>query len=1203
MTFEEILAQVWEQLQREGRVAYRILKRRFALSADDLEDLKADLIDAKRVAVDEDGKVLLWVGEAKEDEKAERAEGKKERDAGPRTPDSGLSSGERRQLTVMFCDLVGSTALSEQLDPEELREVVRGYQQVSAEVIGRFEGHIAQYLGDGLLVYFGYPTAHEDDAQRAVRAGLEIITVLQQWVPLPYRALINQGSTEGQAQSRARRQAADISLPHGRGSDLFLPHRLQVRIGIHTGPVVVGEMGGGGKREQLALGETPNIAARMQGIAEPNTVVISAATQRLVEGLFECQDLGPQTLKGISIPLSVYRVVKEGTAQSRFEVAVGRGLTPLVGREEELGLLRRRWAQAKEGAGQIALLTGEAGIGKSRLVQELKEQVTIEGATRIEFRCSPYHQNSAFYPLIEHLQRLLQFAPHDTSQVKLTKLQEALAAYHFPQADTLPLLASLLSLPHPEGAPPLTLSPQKQKQKTQEALVAWIVEEAEQAAVFCTWEDLHWADPSTLELLALYLEQIPTTQIFTILTCRPEFIPPWRPHSHITQLTLSRLGRQQVESMVERVTRGKALPAAVLQQIVAKTDGVPLFVEELTKMVLESGLLREGNGHYVGAHGSAPIPPLAIPSTLQDSLMARLDRLATVREVVQLGATLGREFTYELLQAVSLVDEVTLQKGLTQLVEAEFLYQRGLPPQAKYIFKHALIQDAAYQSLLKSKRQQLHRQIAQVLEEQFPETTETQPELLAHHYTEASLIAQAIPYWQRAGERAVQGSASAEAISHLTKGLELLKVLPETLERNEQELSLQITLGSALMAVKGLASPETERTYNRARELCQQVGETLQLFPVLYGLCGSYTNRAELLTARELGEQLLSLAWNIQDPSPLVAAHLALGQTLFWLGEFALALEHAERSIALYNPQQHRSHAFLYGQDSGVTCLLMAAAALWNLGYPDQARKRIREALTLAQELSHSYSLALALFYAGLLHQFRQEGPATQERVGAVMALCSEEGFPFLSTRATILRGWVLATQGETEEGIVHIRRGMAALRIIGVEFGQSHFLALLAEAYGKGKQTKEGLTVLAEALDFVSQTEERFYEAELYRLKGQLTLQKLSAASGQLSEKSRVSIAYHDGTVAEAGTVGGARPTGEGEAEACFLKALDIARKQQAKSLELRAATSLARLWQQQGKQAAARQLLAEIYGWFTEGFDTKDLQEAKALLEELGQ
>ncbi len=1074
---------------------------------------------------------------------------------------------ERRQLTVMFCDLVGSTALSAQLDPEELREVVRAYQETCTGVIQRYEGHIAQHLGDGLLVYFGYPAAHEDDAQRAVRAGLEIVEKIRTLVAPSFASVAEENRA-----ATVRERPTDRLLTRAALSPLH------VRIGIHTGLVVVGEIGSSDKREILALGETPNIAARLQGLAEPDTVVLSAATHRLVAGLFECQDLGPQILKGISTPMSVYRVVGESGAQSRFEVAVGVGLTPLIGREHEVGLLEERWKQAKTGEGQVVLLSGEAGIGKSRLVQTLKEQVIAEGATRIEFRCSPYHQNSAFYPIIEHLQRLLQFAPHDTPQAKLAKLQQALAQYRFPQADTLPLLASLLSLPQPEGAPPITLSPQKQKQKTQEALVAWLVEEAEKAAVYCAWEDLHWADPSTLELLAFFLDQVPTTRLLAVLTFRPDFTPPWGPRSYLSQLTLSRLGRQQVEAMVEKVTGGKALPSEVLQQIVSKTDGVPLFVEELTKMVMESVESIESI-ESVGSHNRTSLQALAIPATLHDSLMARLDRLGSVKEVAQLGATLGREFSYELLHAVSPLGEGALQQGLRQLVEAEIVYQRGLPPQATYLFKHALIQDAAYQSLLKSTRQQYHQQIAQVLEERFAETKETQPEMLAHHYTEAGLVTQAISYWQKAGQRAIQRSASAEAISHLTKGLDLLKTLPDTLQRAQQELTLQIALGGPLMAAKGYTASEVETTYTRARELCQQVGETPQLFFVLRGLEALYLVRGQLQRAHKLGEQLLTLAQRQHDPVLLIGAHMTLGGVFFFLGEFAPARRHLEQGMAFYDPEQYRSLAWP-GAHPAVQCLFYEALALWLLGYPDRALKRSHEALALAQDLSHPFSLAAALNFAAHLHQFRREWQAAQERVETLIVLSNDQGFPSTVAVGTIVRGQALAEEGRGEEGIAQIRQGLAALQAKGAEAGRPLYLAMLAEAYGKVGQAKEGLSALSEALTLVNKTEERYYEAELYRLKGELSLQSRQVKASQ--NKSEVT-------------------NPQTEAEVCFLKALEIARRQQAKSLELRAVMSLSRLWQQQGKKEGARQMLTEIYEWFTEGFDTRDLQEAKALLDEL--
>jgi predicted ATPase/class 3 adenylate cyclase len=1041
-------------------------------------------------------------------------------------------------LTVLFCDLVGSTALSARLDPEELREVVRTYHRVSAEAIDHFEGHIAQHLGDGLLVYFGYPTAHEDDAQRAVRAGLGIVAAIQQ-APL---------------------------LQH---------HGVQVRLGIHTGHVVVGEVGSGGRREELALGDTPNIAARLQGLAEPDTLLISAATQRLIIGLFDCQDLGRQGVKGVSAPLQVYRILSESSAQSRLEADVSTGkLTPLVGRANEVGLILERWAAAQAGDGQVVLLNGEPGIGKSRLVQEVKERVVQQKATCLEFRCSPYSQNSAFSPVLAHLQRVLHFERDDMPQGKLTKLQQTLTHYHFPQADTLSLLAALLSLPHPEGTPPLTLSPQKQKQKTQEALVAWLVEEAERHPVYCVWEDLHWADPSTLELLGLLLDQIPTTRLLVLLTARPEFTPPWSSRTHLTPLTLARLPRTQAANMIDKVTGGKPLPAEVQQQIVNKTDGVPLFVEELTKMVLESGLLREANGQY---ELTGPLPPLAIPTTLQDSLMARLDRLATVKEVAQLGATLGREFSYELIHAVAPGDEGSLQQALAKLVDAEVLYQRGVPPQSRYIFKHALIQDAAYQSLLKSRRQQYHQQVAHVLEERFTETRETQPELLAHHYTEANLIEQAIAYWQQAGQKAAVRSAYAEAISHLSSALVLLKTLPDTPERMQHELTLQLALGPPLIATKSWAAPEVEHAYTRARELCRQVGEIPQLFSVLVGLEGFYLMRAEVQTAHELNLQILGLAQRVQDPALLLEAHHELGATLFYLGELAAAQTHWEQCLALYDLPQHRSHVLLYaGHDPGVCCLSHHAWALWLRGYPGQAVRRVQEALTLArEELSHPQSLALALLVAVVLDQCCQEGPVVHERAAALSALSTEHGFTWVAAMGTILQGGELAAQGQEAEGVAHLYKGLAAYRATGAELWRPYFLARLAEVQGRTGQAEEGLSVLAEALAAVDSTEERFYEAELYRLRGELTLAQSSVQSLASSVQK--------------------------EAEECFWKAVEIARKQQAKSLELRAVMSLARLWQQQGKKAEARQMLAEIYNWFTEGFDTKDLKEAKALLDSL--
>jgi class 3 adenylate cyclase/predicted ATPase len=1141
MTFDEVLAHVIEALQREGRVSYRALQRRFDLDDAYLDDVKVELIEAKQLAHDENGRILVWAQQATPTALPTSPEGplgslptaQTRQEASPSVAPSAPEA-ERRQLTVLFCDLADSTRLARQLDPEDLREVIRTYQATCVAVIQRFAGHVAQYLGDGLLVYFGYPQAHEDDAQRAVRTGLGILEAMG----TPSTCLLRDTSVH-----------------------------LVVRIGIHTGLVVVGEMGSGGRHEHLALGDTPNLAARLQDLAAPDTVVISAATAHLVQGYFTCQDHGAQELKGLDAPVHVYQVLGESAAQSRLDVAGVIGLTPLVGREAEVTLLRERWAQSTDGLGQVVVLSGEAGIGKSRLVHVLTEQVVDEHTLRLTLRCSPYHTNSAFYPVIEHLQRVLHWHRDTPLEAKLTTLEQAIQMARLPLAEVVLLVAALLSLPVPERYPPLTLSPQRQKQKTQEALVAWLLAEAAQQPVLAIWEDLHWADPSTLELLGLLLDQVPTTRLLMVLTCRPEFRPPWTPHSYVTTLTLSRLTRQQIEEMVLRVTGGKPLPTEVVRQIVAKTDGIPLFVEELVKTILDANWVREDAGRYVL---TGPLPPLAIPTTLQDALMARLDRLATVKEVAQLGAVLGRKFAYEVLRAVAPLDEATLQHGLAQLVEAELLYQRGLLPQATYLFKHALIQDVAYQSLLKSTRQQYHQRIAQVLEAQFPDTVMSQPELLAHHYTEACLLAQAVLYWQQAGQRALQGSAYVEAVAHLTQGLAVLTPLPETPARRQQELDLQVALGTALRVTKGNAAPEVERAYGRARELCAQLSDTPQLFPVLRGLMQYYLNRGDLQTATPLGEQLLRLAQAQPDPALRLLAHYQLGNALSWRGEPAVARTHLTQALALYDPQAHRALAVRYGTDLGVVSHSVLARALWPLGFPDQALQHSQAARTLAEEVAHPFSLTQALVYAAIVHQCRREALAVHAQAAAALTLAAAQGFAQRVAWSTVLHGWALATQGQGEAGLAEIRQGLAAELATGATLWQPYFLGLLAEASGAGGHPEEGLHALAEALAVMDDTGLRYYAAELYRLQGALLLQQAVPDAAQ--------------------------------AEACFHQALALARQQQARSWALRAAMSLARLWQSQGKRQEASDLLAPVYAWFTEGFDTADLQEAKALLEELG-
>ncbi|MBI4228214.1 MAG: AAA family ATPase, partial [Deltaproteobacteria bacterium] len=701
--------------------------------------------------------------------------------------DKAAHEAERRQMTVMFCDLVGSTSLSEQLDPEDLRDVVRSYQETCAEVIDKHDGYIAQYLGDGLLVYFGFPLAHEDDAQRAVRAGLEIVGAMDF------------------ANSARPTTSTMHKLPL---DNTQLQQFLQVRIGIHTGPVVVGEIGRGEKREQLALGDTLNFASRLQNSAEPNTVVISSATYRLTEGLFECRDLGLHTLKGVSAPVQMYRILGESAIRSRFEVAIAKGLTPLVGREQEVKLLLERWEQAKEGKGQAVLVSGEAGIGKSRLIQVLKERVAGDTHVRIESRCSPFYQNSALYPIIDYLQRYL-FRREDTVEERLDKLESVLleSRCNVTPKEMVPLFASLLSIPLPDRYPTLSLSPKRYKQKLFESLLDWLLNEAEKQPIIRIFEDIQWADPSTLEYLSLLIDNVQAAPVYILITFRPDFKSPWTMKSHITSITLNRLTRRNVEAMIEKLADGKSLPEEIVKQIVTKTDGIPLFVEELTKMLLESGLLSERKHAFIL---KKPLPALDIPATLNDSLMSRLDRLGDVKELIQLCATLGKEFTYELVKAVSFMNDNTLQKRLNRLVEAELIFQKGLPPNSRYFFKHTLIQDAAYNSLLKSKRQNYHNLIAKTLESRFPDFTEKQPELIAYHLTHAGSREQAIAYWHKAGLKAVERSAHLEAVEHLKKGLQLLSELPGKLELTHQELELLTTLGGALRVTKGFAAPEVE---------------------------------------------------------------------------------------------------------------------------------------------------------------------------------------------------------------------------------------------------------------------------------------------------------------------------------------------------------------------------------------------------------
>ncbi|HJR22546.1 MAG TPA: AAA family ATPase [Dongiaceae bacterium] len=1037
-------------------------------------------------------------------------------------------AAERRQLTIMLCDLVGSTALSARLDPEEMREVLHAYQNTAADAVAHFEGHVAKYMGDGVLAYFGYPRTHEDEAERAVRAGLAIVEAV--------RAL---------------------KSPNGK--------ILQVRVGIATGPVVVGDLiGEGAAREETVVGETPNLAARLQTLAEPDTVVIGSHTRRLVGGLFDLADLGMHTLKGLPTPVRAWRVLGESRAESRFDALRSAVLTPFVGREHELGLVLDRWERAKEGEGQVVLLCGEPGIGKSRLVRALREQLGREAHTFLSHYCSQHHQTSPLHPVIELLERAAGFERDDQPEQRLNKLEALLSLSADNTAGVAPLIAALLRIPTGERYPPINMTPQRQKELTLESLVDQLVGLAGRQPVVAVYEDVHWSDPTTLELLDRVVERIQTLRVLVIVTFRPEFVASWTRYAHVSSLTLGRLSRRQGAAMVERVAGGKSLPASILERIVAKTDGVPLFVEELTRAVFETGLLKDTGGNYVL---SSPLPSLEIPATLQDSLMARLDRLAPAREAAQVGAAIGREFSHELLAAVAQMPERSLKEGLADLIDAGLVFRRGSPPQANYAFKHALVQDAAYATLLRDKRRQLHARIAEVLERMFPGIAEAEPELLALHCAEAGLAEKAVEYWLKAGRSAIERSATAEAIAQLTKGLELLASLPEDVTRWQRELDLQIALGVALMAAKGWAAPETGRVNARARELCDQIGETPLLFPVLYGQWVFHVVRAELFAGQEVGKELLRRAEQRRDTAAQVVGHRILGTGFALCGELVDARVHLERALALYDPEQHQRLAFLYAQDPRVAGLSGLSWALLALGYLDLAQARSREAIDAAQALSHPNTLAYALLYGSVFSQLSRNRWEMQDRVEALAALATEQGFPHFLGAAKAIQGWRLAETDDARAGLEQIREGLAAWRATGAGFCVPYFMGLQAEAHGRANRPQEGLELLAEALTLVNETGERLFEAELHRLRGKL--------------------------------LRGMTVLDSAEPEASFRQALAVARGQSARLWELRAATSLARFLAEGGESLKGRKCLRPILAWFTEGLDTPDLQQAKELFD----
>jgi len=1038
-------------------------------------------------------------------------------------------TAERRQVTVMFSDLVGSTALSARMDPEDLRELISAYHKCVADAVRRFGGFVAQYLGDGVLVYFGYPEAHEDDAERAVRTGLELI-------------------------------AAVIALK--------TPASLQTRVGIATGLVVVGDLmtGSGEAHERGIVGETPNLAARLQGIAAPNTVVIAEATRRLLGNLFELKDLGARDLKGIAEPLRAWVALRASTVESRFEALHAAGLTALVGREEEIELLRRRWSKTKTGDGQVVLLSGEAGIGKSRLTAALLESLAPEPHTRLRYFCSPQHTDSAFYPIIGQMERSAGLLHDDTREQKLDKL-DALLAQTSTSIQNAALIAGMLSLPNDGRYPALELTPQQRRQKTLEALTAQMKTLSRQKPVLMIFEDAQWADPTSLEAFSRAVDRIRTLRVLLLVTFRPEFDAPWVGRPYVTALTINRLAEHEASAMIDRVVGDSQLSASIRQDIIERTDGIPLFVEEMTKAVLEAG----SETAAARAIAAVPSPALAVPASLYASLMARLDRLgAPVKELAQIAAAIGREFSHVLLASVVRQRETELSSALDRLIAAGLLFRRGVPPHATYLFKHALVQDAAYGTLLRETRRQLHGRIAKALDDHFPDTVETQPELIAHHCAQAGLNRQAIEYLGLAGQRAIERSSNPEAIGHLKRALEMLHSLPADLEHAQVALKLEVMLAQAMIASKGYSSPETMEVLLRAKKIITEATETSQRFTILYGTWACYYVGGEVNKQHVAATEFLSEAETHDDTAALCLAHRVLGTTYLTMGEFSAARKHLERAQGLYDPDHHLRYRFQYGQDIGTTVMCYLSWALWHLGYVDQASQLASKAVNRAEEISHPHSLVYTLCHArGMMDVFRRQSDDTKSYAGVVTSLCLEHAFPFWAAGGQIFGGWADINQGEVDAGVDELIRGLAAWRKTGARLWLPTFLALEAEGHFKAGRNQTALHSIEQALATSDETGERWAIAEILRVKAHLLL-----------------------------ATGRRRPQ---EIEGLLIESLEIARRQQALCWELRTSCDLARLWQEQGRSKEALQLLRTIYGRFTEGFETTDLRHAKVLIEGL--
>jgi class 3 adenylate cyclase/ABC-type transport system involved in cytochrome c biogenesis ATPase subunit len=1107
----EIGLEHYTQVLVQHEIDFEILA---ALTDDDLRELGLTL-GARRKLLQAAAQLNLGVPDAKAGASATRSS----------VPSS--ITGERRQLTVLFCDLVGSTALSERLDPEELRELLQRYRQTCADIVVRYDGHLAQFLGDGVMAYFGWPRAHEDEAERAVRAALEIVH----------------------------------SVKRVQGDE-----PLRVRLGLATGSVVVGDAGQTGDG-QLAVGDTPNLASRLQGLAGPDEVVIASSTRRLIASNFELTDLGEQALKGILQPVRAWKVEALSKSDDRFEATHrALALSPLVGREEELALLLRRWARAREAEGQVVLVGGEPGIGKSRLVRALRQQLAGQPHVVLRYQCSPFHQNSALHPVIEQLEHAAGIAHEDSSEQKLDKLEAVLAGSADEIARAAPLFAAQMSLPLQRYAP-MNLSPEEQKERTLEAIAGQVEVLARQQPVLMLYEDLHWTDATSQEALDLLVPRLQTLPVLLVATHRPEYRPRWQEQAHVSALGLNRLSRHEAAALVQGVTGGKALPPELLEQITAKTDGVPLFVEELTKTVLESGMVVERGDAF---ERSSSLPALALPSTLRDSLIARLDRLGAVKDVAQIGACIGREFDHELLLRLTPLRDRELEQGLQQLIDAGLILRKGAPAQVTYIFKHALVQDAAYDSLLKSRRHQIHARIAEVLEREFPDRVSNAPEILAHHFTEAGMGEPAVPHWISAGRRALSRTAVAEAIGHLNTALRVNALTGASAARDENELDIRVLLWTAYQAMAGWVASEVMESLGRTRELAVRLDATDRLIPIFFHIRNHYAMRGEFRQALSTLDEMRALGEAGGESSALLLATWLESEIRCWLGDFPGAHRCGGEALAIYDADAHSRLVHTYNHDPRCGTMVWAGLWLWALGHPDQARRVDEENVTLARDVGHAWNLAWVLL-AGVYPQLLEgELDPVQRRLAEAHAIATEHGLSFLIELTRWWRGIALIRNGEHEEGYLEASAGESFWRsscggVISIPWSMAH----RAEALAGMHRLDDAQALLEETLQLSGRTGHVMWDAETHRIAGNVAL-------------------------------AGATPD-DCRAEASFLRSIEVARAQQARGFELRTAVDLARLWQTQGRNEEACNLLAPLSDWFTEGFDTPDLKQARSLLAEL--